>query len=94
MRPDEIIEQQLLAQIEAKTQQVYAQHGLHDPNLRTSLCRAATSVLMYARDHGQIKNFAVRCDESSASPETDGLPVVEVNIEFFKRVRQFTFKME
>ena len=94
MHPDEFIEKQLLAQIEAKTQQVYAQHGIHDPNLRTSLCRAATSVLVYARDHGQIKNFAVRCEADSASPETDGLPVVEVNIEFFKRVRQIRFKME
>ena len=89
MSPDEIIEKQLLAQIEAKTQQVYAQHSVGDPNLCTSLCRAATSVLMNAKAHGQIKNYTVHCDPIEVQP--DSQPVVDIQIEFFKRVRQVRF---
>ena len=89
MLPDEMIENQLIARIEAKTNEVCQQHSLGDPNLCTSLRRAATSILMPAKDHGQIKNYSVTCD-----PETldeNGCPIVDIKIEFFKRVREMKF---
>ena len=89
MHPDEIIENQLIARIEAKTNEVYRQHSVGDPNLCTSLRRAATSILMYAKDHDQIKNYTVTCDPDTL--DEDGCPVVDIKIEFFKRVREMKY---
>lgn len=87
-RDEAAVEAMLLAQIDAKCDEVLRLRPLNNPMLWSTLTRCATSVLRDAKSRGQITDFHVRCDEETASWGTPTTPVVEVIISFAKRVKQ------
>lgn len=66
----------------------------NDASLWSALERTAISILSDAKMRGQILKYHVRCDEETASWGTKEAPVVEVLIEYPKRVKEIHFRMK
>ena len=88
------IEAQILAEIEMHARDIYKQYVKNDAMLWSALTRSATAVLMQAQSTGRIKSYRVRCDAETASWGTPDTPVVEILLEFPKRVKQARFTVE
>ncbi len=88
------IEAQILAEVEMHARDLYKQYVKNDAMLWSALTRSATAVLMQARSTGLIKSYKVRCDAETASWGTPDTPVVEILLEFPKRVKQARFSVE
>ncbi len=88
------IEAKILAEVEMHARDLYKQYVKNDAMLWSALTRSATAVLMQARSTGQIKSFKVRCDAETATWGTPDTPVVEILLEFPKRVKQARFSVE
>ena len=90
--PEDRIEAQIRRDLDARCAEVIRQHGRNDRDLWTALQRTATSVLKQAQDRRQIVRYFVRCDEETASWGTPTVPVVEIMIEYPKRVKGIRFR--
>lgn len=84
---DEACKLAILSQIEARAAETVRNYPRNDKTLWEALKRSVRAVLMHARDRREIVNFHVRCDEETASWGTPEAPVVEVILEFPKRVQ-------
>ncbi|MBQ9395837.1 MAG: hypothetical protein IJU23_10050 [Proteobacteria bacterium] len=84
-------EDQIARELELRCQEMIRQYVTNGPNLWNALERTSISVLTEARSRGLIKNFHVRCDAETASWGTEDKPVVEVLIEYPKRVKEIKF---
>lgn len=84
-------EDAIARELELRCQEMIRQYVTNGPNLWKALERTAISVLTEARSHRLIQNFRVRCDAETASWGTEDKPVVEVLIEYPKRVKEIKF---
>ena len=84
-------EDSISRELELRCQEMIRQYVTNGPNLWSALERTSMSVLNEARSRGLIKNFHVRCDAETASWGTEDKPVVEVLIEYPKRVKEIKF---
>lgn len=86
-------ERELLAALETRCAEVIHTHPKNDANLWAALARTVTAELIHARDKGYIRKYHVRCDAETASWGTPETPVVEILIDFPKRVREVKFNV-
>ena len=84
---------ELLAALETRCAEVIHTHPKNDANLWAALARTVTAELIHARDKGYIRKYHVRCDAETASWGTPETPVVEILIDFPKRVREVKFNV-
>ena len=93
-RDENAIEADIRRQLDRRCTDVIQQYGKNDRTLWAILERTATSILLDAKQHGKILNFHVRCDEETASWGTPSTPVLEIILEYPKRVKSthFLFK--
>ncbi len=87
------VEMRLRREIDFRCMDIIRQYGKNDRSLWAALVRTVTSVLMDARQRRDIVKFHVRCDEETASWGTPTIPVVEIIIEYPKRVKGIRFRM-
>lgn len=86
-------EAELQQTLEIKCTECLHAHPVNNRDLWGALARTVTAVLMHAKMRGTILNYHVRCDEETASWGTPEAPVVEILIEYPKRVRTVKFNV-
>ena len=87
------IETAIQEELHAKCDTLIKQYPKNDASLWGALQRTAISVLSGYQSRGLIKAYHVRCDAETASWGTAEAPVVEVLIEYPKRVREIRFRV-
>lgn len=86
-----VFENDLAEELHRRCDELIKQYAVNGPQLWSALQRTAFAVLNEAKSRGNIINFHVRCDEETASWGTPEKPVVEVLIEYPKRVKEIKF---
>lgn len=87
-------ERTLMTILNERCADVLKTHTRNNRDLWAALARTVTAVLMHEKSSGHIKNYRVRCDEETASWGERNAPVVEIIIEYPKRVRCVKFNVE
>ena len=85
------LETAIQEELHAKCDTLIKQYPKNDASLWSALQRTAISVLNGYQSRGLIKAYHVRCDAETASWGTAEAPVVEVLVEYPKRVREIRF---
>lgn len=85
---DNATERELMAAIDKRCAEVMAHGPVNNASLWNTLRRCAESVLRPAYEQGKIKRYVVRCDAETAEWGTPDAPVLEILLEFPKRVSQ------
>ncbi len=85
------IESAIQEELHDKCNALIKQYPQNDASLWGALQRTAISILSGYQSRGLIKAYHVRCDAETASWGTAEAPVVEVLIEYPKRVREIRF---
>lgn len=88
------IEARILEEVDARCADVLKHRPRNDAMLWGTLQRTAIAVLSQAQSRGWIKQFKVRCDEETAEWGSPTEPVVEILLEFPKRVKQVKLNVE
>ena len=88
------IEAQILETIDARCAEVLKQRPRNDAMLWGTLQRTAIAVLSQAQAKGWVKRYKVRCDAETAEWGSPTEPVVEILLEFPKRVKQIKLNVE
>ncbi|MFA5624195.1 MAG: hypothetical protein WC966_03925 [Bradymonadales bacterium] len=86
------VEVELLSAIDKRCAEIMKQYPRNDKSLWQALRRSAEAVLRPAKEKATIKRYFVRCDEETASWGTPTSPVMEILLEFPKRVSQVQIK--
>lgn len=89
-----MIEAQILEEIDAKCAEVLKHHPRNDAMLWGILQRNAIAVLSQAQAKGWVKKYKVRCDSETAEWGSPSEPVVEILLEFPKRVKQVLLNVD
>ena len=90
--PNEVsFENALAEELHRRCDELIRQYAVNGPELWSALQRTAFAVLNEAKSRGNIVRFHVRCDAETASWGTPEKPVVEVLIEYPKRVKEIKF---
>ena len=88
------IEARILEEVDARCADVLKHRPRNDAMLWSTLQRTAIAVLNQAQAKGWIKHYKVRCDEETAEWGSPTEPVVEILLEFPKRVKQIKLAVE
>lgn len=87
------IETAIQEELQDKCNALIRQYSKNDAALWGALQRTAISILSGYQSRGLIKAYHVRCDAETASWGTAEAPVVEVLVEYPKRVREIRFRV-